>query len=102
MKALLHTIFLFMVAAPCFAESKDVYLEREALTRLAEQIEHLQPLADYSSQQSDTERLSRFDYQKLKEDLLTIKMGIEHFLDTPLELRKLNHELSSEYLEYIN
>ncbi len=98
MTKLIAGITALIISSQCLAQSTDVYQERETLTRLLEQVNNLSPIVHLAeSQESGDTRRHRFDYAALKQDLATIQSGLEHYLQAPLEPRKINNNLQGGY-----
>lgn len=57
--------------------------EREALARLVHELESLEPLIVEASQAADPDARIRFQYEWLRQDLTTVRRGIEAHLEAP-------------------
>ena len=83
----LSTIVSLFVAAALSvsvpAAFADADAEREALARLAHEIEALEPLVRQAEAQTEPEARVRFRYDWLRQDLARVRQGIEEHLSTP-------------------
>jgi len=61
----------------------DVDGEREALARLAHEIEALAPLVAKAEAQADPDARIRFRYEWLRQDLERVRAGIQAHIDAP-------------------
>lgn len=72
----------------CFCGSAfaDPWQEREALTRVREQLIRIQKLLDQAQHASEGNRgRLRMEYPSIRNDLQTIEQGIYQYLNTPME-----------------
>lgn len=61
----------------------DAESEREALTRLAHEIEALAPLVAKAEAQAEPDARIRFRYEWLRQDLERVRAGIQAHIDAP-------------------
>lgn len=88
-KALL-LVTLLGVAMPAAQAIADADGEREALARLAHEIEALAPLVAQAEAQANPDARIRFRYDWLRRDLARVRAGIQEHVDAPrAEPRKL-------------
>lgn len=73
---------LGLSSVPPFADA-DADAEREALARLVHELESLEPLISEASRAADADARIRFQYDWLRQDLATIRHGVEAHLEAP-------------------
>lgn len=61
----------------------DADAEREALARLAHEIEALAPLVEKAEAQANPDARIRFRYEWLRQDLERVRAGIQAHIDAP-------------------
>jgi RAQPRD family integrative conjugative element protein len=61
----------------------DADAEREALARLAHELEALEPLIARAEAEANPDARIRFQYDWLRQDLVRVRAGIEAHLDAP-------------------
>ncbi len=57
--------------------------EREALARIAHELETIAPLINQAASQANSDARIRFQYDWLRQDLDQIQRGIQNHIDTP-------------------
>lgn len=67
--------------SPCALADADA--EREALTRIAHELEALEPLIRTAASQANPDARVRFRYDWLRQDLRRIRRGITAHIDAP-------------------
>jgi RAQPRD family integrative conjugative element protein len=78
MLLLIGASFVALKAAGVVA---DADVERDALTRLVHELESLEPLIVEASRAADPDARIRFQYDWLRDDLETVRRGIEAHID---------------------
>ena len=76
-------IGLFGTVVPFQPILADTEAEREALARLAHELEALEPLIRTAQSQAEPDRRIRFRYDWLRQDLLRVRQGIQDHIDAP-------------------
>ena len=71
---------LGLSGVPPFADGDG---ERETLARLVHELESLEPLIVEASRAADPDARVRFQYDWLRQDLATIRRGVEAHLEAP-------------------
>jgi len=74
---ILGTVFL---VRPTLADSEG---ERAALSRLAQELESLEPVIRIAESQAEADTRIRFRYDWLREDLDRVRRGIQDHIDIP-------------------
>ena len=78
----------------------DSWQEREALTRVREQLIRIQKLLDQAQHASEDNRgRLRMEYPSIRNDLQTIEQGIYQYLNTPMEPADIT-PLDGGYTDY--
>jgi RAQPRD family integrative conjugative element protein len=77
------TLVAAALAALLPAASADADAEREALARLAHEMESLEPLVRQAESQAEPDVRIRFRYEWLRHDLARVRQGIEGHLSAP-------------------
>lgn len=72
-----------ILALPNASVLADGDAERQALARLAHELEALEPLILEASRAADPDARIRFQYEWLRQDLATIRRGIEAHIEAP-------------------
>jgi len=103
----LALIILIFANINAFADTE---AERMALSRLIYEMDALAPIIDHAKSQSEPENeKSVFQYEKMREDFNTIRIGIVHYLNinnhTPRKLlpleKSLSYEINGNYIQKI-
>ena len=74
---------LIGIALPVQFVNADADGEREALARIAHEIEAIQPLISQAASQANPDTRIRFQHDWLRQDLDQIQRGIQDHIDTP-------------------
>jgi len=74
---------LFSAALPFQFAVADADGEREALARIAHELQAIQPLITEAASQANPDARIRFQYDWLQQDLDRIRLGIQTHIDTP-------------------
>ena len=74
---------LFGTVLPIPFALADADGEREALARIAHEIEAIQPLISQAASQANPDARIRFQYDWLRQDLDQIQRGIQEHINTP-------------------
>ncbi|MCB1873577.1 MAG: RAQPRD family integrative conjugative element protein, partial [Gammaproteobacteria bacterium] len=74
---------LLCTSSPIQFANADADGEREALARIAHEIEAIQPLISQAASQANPDARIRFQYDWLQQDLDRIRLGIQDHIDTP-------------------
>jgi len=77
---LVALLSIAVTATPAFADADS---EREALARLAHEIEALAPLVAKAEAQAKPDARIRFRYEWLRQDLERVRAGIQAHIDAP-------------------
>ena len=81
-RSLIVTFFLALLAP--MTATADSTAEREALARLAHELQLVEPLIDAAEAAADPEaRRYRFQYEWLRDDLARVRLGIRASLTRP-------------------
>lgn len=82
-----QTIKIFLLIGVSFIALQsvlaDVDGERDALLRLVHELESLEPLIVEASRAADRDARIRFQYEWLRDDLETVRRGVEAHIDVP-------------------
>ncbi len=76
-------IGLLGTALPVQFAIADTDGEREALARIAHEIEAIQPLINQAASQANPDTRIRFQYDWLRQDINRIQSGIQNHIDAP-------------------
>lgn len=85
------------LAASLPAAFADTDAEREALARLAHEIETLEPLVRQAESQAEPDARVRFRYDWLRQDLARVRQGIEEHLSAPRSEPRSFRPLRGDY-----
>lgn len=84
-----QTITTFLLIAVSFIALQSVLAdsdgERDALRRLVHELESLEPLIVEASRAADPDARIRFQYNWLRDDLETVRRGVEAHIDAATE-----------------
>jgi len=69
-----------LILNPAFA---DADAEREALARVAHELEALEPLIRTAQSQANPDARIRFRYDWLRHDLARVRLGVQEHIDAP-------------------
>lgn len=95
---------LFLVSFLCLSQMAlaDVWAEREALAKIANELAALEALVMTAKMRSNSSDRTTFEYPVLLDDLRKIRAGISHHLTVPMEpvVPSSIDALSSRYTEH--
>ena len=74
---------LLATALPLHFAVADADGERESLARITHELEAIQPLITEAASQANPDARIRFQYDWLRQDLITIQQGIQSHIDAP-------------------
>ncbi len=78
-----YSLILYLFGLGLFCSAHAAETEFEVLTRLMNEIKALVPLVNEAQSVADPDRREQFAYSQLKQDLTTIRHGIEEYLLIP-------------------
>lgn len=90
-------IGLLGTALPLQSLFADADAEREALVRLAHELEALEPLILTAQSQAEPDSRIRFRYDWLRQDLSRVRQGIREHIDTPRSEPRTFPPLRADY-----
>ena len=90
----LLAITLCLTSVTALADSDG---ERDALARLAHELEALTPLIDVASSQAEPDTRIRFQYDWLRQDLARVRTGITEHINAPRAEPRKVQPLKGDY-----
>lgn len=85
------------IILPIHSVSADTDAEREALARIAHELQTLEPLIREAEFQADPDTRIRFRYDWLRQDLERVRQGIQEHLDAPRSQPRTFPPLRGDY-----
>ncbi len=89
----------FLILGLCVAPAAfaDADAEREALAKIAHELEALEPLIREAESQANPDARIRLRYDWLRQDLLRVQQGIQEHIDVPREEPRTFPPLRGDY-----
>ena len=95
MRSVLFSVLIYLVAVSTATADADG--ERSALAQLIHELEVLTPLVNEAKAQANPDARIRFQYDWLKQDLETIRMGINAHIQAPQSQPRTFPPLQGDY-----
>ena len=94
---MLKPLFLIATMAVSTIASANNYAERESLAKLVHELDGLSALIDEAQGRANPDNRIRFQYHRLRKDLLMMRLGIQEHLDAPTIEPRDYAPLSGDY-----